>query len=167
MAPGVESDDRGVAGRRDSTPTRVRCVRRWLFLAGYAAVFVWSSTGAGFPQAAESRCSRGSSAHSWSWRCFTPELRVWRVLVDWIPFTLVFIVYDYSCGVADTLGMPVHVTPQITMDRWIGLGTVPTVWLQQHFLSQRSVHLWQVVPSVDLPEPLRRALRGGGMAVRR
>jgi membrane-associated phospholipid phosphatase len=78
---------------------------------------------------------------------FTPELRVWRVVAEWVPFGLVFIAYDYSRGAAETLGMPVHVTPQITMDRWLGFGTVPTVWLQQHLLSRNRVHAWQVIPS--------------------
>ena len=123
-----------------------RRVARWVGLVGYAVVFVWSSRRWGFPKQREEVIAWLVGALVVI-AAFTPGRRVWRVLVDWIPFTLVFIAYDYSRGVADTLGMPVHVTPQITMDRWIGLGTVPSVWLQQHFLSQRSVHLWQVVPS--------------------
>ena len=127
-------------------PGAVR-VARWLGLLAYGALFVWGYRRWGFPRQREEVIAWLVGALVVV-AAFTPGRRVWRVLVDWIPFTLVFVAYDYSRGAADTLGMPLHVTPQITMDRWIGFGHVPSVWLQQHLLSQRSIHSWQVVPSV-------------------
>ncbi|MGI8761452.1 MAG: phosphatase PAP2 family protein [Jatrophihabitantaceae bacterium] len=57
---------------------------------------------------------------------------LWTVVADWLPFALVLVAYDYLRGVSDTLGMPTWWTPQITVDKWLFLGTEPTVWLQEH-----------------------------------
>jgi hypothetical protein len=63
--------------------------------------------------------------------------RGWRVLarllVDWIPLVALLMLYDLSRGMADTLGMPVHVTEPAAADRWLGDGVLPTVWLQAHW----------------------------------
>ena len=58
--------------------------------------------------------------------------RVVRLLADWLPVAALLLVYDASRGLADTLGMPVHVTEPAAVDRWLGGGVLPTVWLQQH-----------------------------------
>ncbi|HEY7208235.1 MAG TPA: phosphatase PAP2 family protein [Gaiellaceae bacterium] len=52
--------------------------------------------------------------------------------VDWLPFVLMLWLYDLVRGYADGLWLGIHVRPQIDVDRWLGLGSVPTVWLQQH-----------------------------------
>ena len=39
--------------------------------------------------------------------------------------------YDATRGLADGLGMPVHVVELADADRWLGGGVLPTVWLQQ------------------------------------
>lgn len=63
--------------------------------------------------------------------------RGWRhmrqAVIDWLPFSVVLLLYDYTRGAADTLGMPVHVSGPADADRWMFGGTVPTVWLQEHF----------------------------------
>jgi hypothetical protein len=41
--------------------------------------------------------------------------------------------YDASRGLADGLGMPVHVIEPALVDRWLGFGALPTVVLQQHW----------------------------------
>lgn len=64
------------------------------------------------------------------------------VLVDWLPFALFLILYDYSRGAADTLGMPIHWRPQLEMDRFLFGGNVPTTWLQAH-LKHREVQWWE------------------------
>ena len=51
--------------------------------------------------------------------------------VDWVPFVLALWLYDLIRGWADGAWMPVHWGRQIELDRTIGLGSVPTVWLQQ------------------------------------
>jgi membrane-associated phospholipid phosphatase len=78
--------------------------------------------------------------------------RRWRELVklvlEWIPLALVLIFYDYSRGFATTVNLPLHITPQITLDKIIGFGTVPTVWLQEHLLNPNHVSWWEVIPSL-------------------
>lgn len=62
------------------------------------------------------------------------------IAVDWLPFVLALWLYDLVRGAADGGGLPVHYRPQIELDRLAGLGSVPTVWLQQR--------LWHGVEAV-------------------
>lgn len=78
----------------------------------------------------------------------SPRHRVGRILVDWLPFLLVMLIYDYSRGWAETAGMPIHWYPQIRADRFLFGGVLPTVWLQDHLLDPDRVHLWEVVPAL-------------------
>jgi membrane-associated phospholipid phosphatase len=57
-----------------------------------------------------------------------------RVLLDWLPFTAVLVAYDVSRGLATWVGLPLHMTDIAAADRALFGGTVPTVWLQEHFL---------------------------------
>ncbi len=66
-----------------------------------------------------------------------------RVLVDWTPFTAILFLYDYTRGMADSLGMPVHVTEPIAADRLM-FGGVPTEWLQAHFYTPGYAHWYDV-----------------------
>ena len=52
--------------------------------------------------------------------------------VDWLPLVLALWLYDLIRGYADGAWLPVHYGRQIQLDRLLGLGAVPTVWLQQH-----------------------------------
>ncbi len=45
------------------------------------------------------------------WRAFG------QALLDWLPFTAVLVVYDVSRGIADGLGMPLHVSDVAAADR--------------------------------------------------
>ena len=56
-----------------------------------------------------------------------------RLLADWVPLGAVLVLYDVSRGLADGLGRAVHVTGPAAVDRWLGDGVLPTVWLQQHW----------------------------------
>ena len=50
---------------------------------------------------------------------------------DWWPPLVVLLVYMYSRGLSDEIGLfTVHVTEPITIDRWLGGGTLPTERLQ-------------------------------------
>lgn len=71
---------------------------------------------------------------------------LWTVVIDWLPFALVLVVYDYTRGLAVRLGRPTIWTPQITSDRWLGLGHDPTSWLQSH-LKQPQAAWWEVIVS--------------------
>ena len=68
-----------------------------------------------------------------SWRAYG------QALLDWLPFTAVLIAYDYSRGVADALGMPLHVSDVAAVDR-LAFGQVPTVWLQNRYFDPGSPH---------------------------
>jgi hypothetical protein len=65
-----------------------------------------------------------------------PVWMVW-VAIDFLPFALVLVAYDYLRGLADGVGMPTWWTPQIDVDKFLFGGHVPTVWLQEHLKHQR------------------------------
>jgi len=48
------------------------------------------------------------------------------------PFVVLFLSYDALRPLAPFLAPHVHYWPMINFDRWLGHGTVPTVWLQHH-----------------------------------
>ena len=52
---------------------------------------------------------------------------------DWVPFIALFFAYELMRGYADDFGMAIHITDVIAIDRIIGLGTLPTQWLQGWF----------------------------------
>jgi hypothetical protein len=56
-----------------------------------------------------------------------------RLLADWVPLVGLLMLYDLTRGLADGLGVPVHVSELAQADRWLGNGVLPTVWLQQHW----------------------------------
>ena len=74
--------------------------------------------------------------------------RLLRMLIDWVPWVGLLVVYDLSRGVADTLGRPIHVTQPLAVDKELGGGTVPTVWLQDHLYDPTHLHWWDVAASV-------------------
>jgi membrane-associated phospholipid phosphatase len=66
-----------------------------------------------------------------------------RILLDWLPFVVFLYLYDYTRGIADTLGRPVHVTEPLAAEKWIFHGTVPSQYLQEHFHRLTYAHWWQ------------------------
>ena len=57
----------------------------------------------------------------------------WRAfIVDWMPFIAVLLGYEFLRGLAGSSGLPVHYREVITADRVLGLGQLPSIWLQQH-----------------------------------
>jgi membrane-associated phospholipid phosphatase len=76
------------------------------------------------------------------WRAFG------RALLDWLPFTAVLVVYDLSRGIADGVGLPLHVSDIAAADRGLFGGTVPTVWLQRHFLDPGSPHWYDALATL-------------------
>jgi hypothetical protein len=56
-------------------------------------------------------------------------------LRDWIPFVALFFAYELMRGYADKFGLPIHVTDVISAEKLVGLGGLPTVWLQGLFHS--------------------------------
>ena len=69
------------------------------------------------------------------------------MLLDWSIFIIGVTLYDFARGAARFVDAPVQVTPQADIDRIIGLGHVPTVWLQQHFLEAQP-RWWDAAASI-------------------
>jgi PAP2 superfamily len=55
-----------------------------------------------------------------------------RFLRDWVPVALAFIAYGVTARAVPDLGLGVHYEPQIEAEKIVGLGTLPTIWLQDH-----------------------------------
>jgi hypothetical protein len=54
-------------------------------------------------------------------------------LRDWIPFVALFFAYELMRGYADKFGLPIHVSDIVSIERVIGLGGLPTQFLQGLF----------------------------------
>ena len=77
-----------------------------------------------------------------------PVGEIAHLVRDWVPFGLVLVAYDYTRGLADTLGMPIREGEMIAIDRAIGVGEVPTVWLQDRLYDAASVHWYDVMTTL-------------------
>jgi hypothetical protein len=64
------------------------------------------------------------------------------VAIDFFPFALVLLAYDYLRGISDTVGMPTWWHPQLEVDKFLFFGHEPTVWLQEHLKHARPVGQW-------------------------
>ena len=64
-----------------------------------------------------------------------------RAVRDWSVFAVLLVVYDYSRGLADGLGMPLQIKAPIIIDRALFPGDVPTVELQAR-LGPFDGHQW-------------------------
>jgi hypothetical protein len=56
-----------------------------------------------------------------------------NMLRDWSVYAAMLFGYEYSRGLADQLGVPVHRTLVRDIDRAMFFGTDPNVWMQHHF----------------------------------
>jgi membrane-associated phospholipid phosphatase len=95
----------------------------------------------------------------------------WQMMVDWLPFEAVLLAYDYSRGFAspysaeevkakifpivdvrNDVGIPLHVSFPISADRWLGdrlgMGELPTTWVQEHFHPGVSIPWYGVLVSL-------------------
>ncbi|HEX6337313.1 MAG TPA: phosphatase PAP2 family protein [Jiangellaceae bacterium] len=77
--------------------------------------------------------------------------RNWRVhvraVVDWLPLLGALMLYDFTRGIADTLGMPLRVGELVDAERFLFAGQLPTVWLQERFYTAGDPQWWDVVAS--------------------
>ena len=127
--------------------------RRWVYAAfalGLASFVVWfgiPTDRLGLAALATGFLSIGLLGRGWAaW---------WRMILDWVPFQLVLLTYDYSRGFAspytdeqmaareyptrgvhNDLGLPLQVDPPIDFDKWLAgllsMEPTPTQWLQTH-----------------------------------
>jgi PAP2 superfamily len=61
-----------------------------------------------------------------------------RFVRDWAPVLLGLYGYALTAGLAQRLTLPIHYLPQVEIDKLIGLGSVPTIWLQHHIYTGRT-----------------------------
>lgn len=74
--------------------------------------------------------------------------RTARAVLEWSLLGVLFVLYDYSRGIADGLGMPVQIEAPIVVDRVLFPGDVPTVELQAHLGPFPGQHWWEAAISV-------------------
>jgi hypothetical protein len=55
-----------------------------------------------------------------------------RFMRDWVPVLVGLLAYAATVSAVPSFGLQVHYRPQIDADRVLGLGTLPTTWLQEH-----------------------------------
>ncbi len=83
-----------------------------------------------------------------AWRNYLPWKQHLLFLRDWLPISLLLVVYNVSRAWADDFFDP-HVTEMIHADidmfGWLTGGQVPTTWLQQHLYHPGVVQWWEVV----------------------
>ena len=61
------------------------------------------------------------------------QWRSWgRLLLEWVPLLALLVGYDWLRGAASIPEQEAHASLQIKIDRFIGGGQLPTVWLQHH-----------------------------------
>jgi hypothetical protein len=70
--------------------------------------------------------------------------QVLQLLLDWVPLALVLGAYDFSRGVADSLGIQAHVHTMVDFDRFVFGGTTPTEWLQARLEDPLTIKWWNV-----------------------
>ena len=72
------------------------------------------------------------------------NLKDWRtgVLRDWLPLYVVLLAYSLLRGYASHVLWGPFIRPQLAIDRFIGLGTLPTVALQQWLFDPSHLHWW-------------------------
>jgi hypothetical protein len=125
----------------DTTLGRALRVARWVAVGSYAAFLIdnWYAHGLPFDR------DRLLLSIAIGLACFSigrhPASLVW-VVVDFVPFALVLLAYDYLRGLSDTVGMPTWWHPQLAADRFLFLGHEPTIWLQEHLKHTASGVRW-------------------------
>ena len=70
--------------------------------------------------------------------------QILQLVLDWLPIVVVFSVYDFTRGAADSLGIGVHEHPMIDFDRFVFFGETPTQWLQARLNQPGVINWWDV-----------------------
>lgn len=120
---------------------------RLALLAVYGIVAIWYCAVAGVPFDREQIIlwTCGALAVASVGR---PVREILVLVRDWIPFTLFLVAYDYTRGLADTLGIPVREHEMIVVDRVLGFGELPTIRLQEWFFDPAAVHWYDVAATL-------------------
>jgi hypothetical protein len=68
-----------------------------------------------------------------------------RFFRDWSPVFLIIMAYGAAFELARRISFPIWYRPQITVDRMLGFGNMPSVWLQQHLHASLGIEAFCVV----------------------
>lgn len=68
-----------------------------------------------------------------------------QVVIDWLPFTAVLLLYDRTRGVADHLGLSLHESDILHVERLLFGGSEPTVWMQHHLYNPAHVYWYDAL----------------------
>ena len=71
-------------------------------------------------------------------------MEIAQLVTDWLPMAVLLLAYDYTRGLADSIGIAPHFTTMIDFDRFVFFGQTPTEWLQQRIIDPTAVHWWDV-----------------------
>jgi membrane-associated phospholipid phosphatase len=130
MTRGAEEDEHQLADISRPTPyPRTRRKVRLLAMLGYAALLLlWSET-LGIPND-----TIGVFLWLWlgtvAWNIEAEPRYHLNFLKDWWIPVAGLVIYFFTRGLTDELGLPVHVYMPIHFDEWIGFGQTPTERLQ-------------------------------------
>jgi len=130
VAQGLE-EDASAASSADVTdlPPVTRRQARVLAMVGYAVALAAYAELLGIP-------NDTVSVFVWlwfgtiAWNIEAPPRYHLRFVRDWSIPMVGLVIYFYSRGLTDELGLPVHFTMPIRFDEWVGGGTLPTERLQ-------------------------------------
>jgi membrane-associated phospholipid phosphatase len=74
--------------------------------------------------------------------------RLLRVVLDWLPFTLVLMAYDQSRTVATLVNLPLHESDIASAESRLFGGNIPSVWMQTQFYTPNAVHWYDAVATL-------------------
>jgi hypothetical protein len=67
--------------------------------------------------------------------------RTWGGMVlEWLPLFALLVLYDFLRGAVEVAPDQAHVAPQAAVDKVLGAGQIPTVWLQHHLWTPGHLH---------------------------
>lgn len=120
-------------------------VRRGVFIV-YGAIFLWSIFAFGIPV-------DRLAVLTWMLVAFListigrSKTEMTQTVKDWMILVFIYMIYDYSRGIADQLGVGVNFTLPRDIDRFFTRGTDPNVWMQDTFL-QKHIRWYDVAGSI-------------------
>lgn len=123
----------------------MRSIRFGLFLV-YGLVFVWSFAYNGLPVARLSVLAWVAVAFIIS-AVGRPSHQQRQMISDLTLYAGMWLAYDYSRGIADSVGFPLQVQLPRNIDRFMFFGTDPNVWIQDQFWRPR-IQWYDVVGSL-------------------
>jgi len=120
---------------------------RRILLGGYVVVFLLSAKYNGIPL-------DRLAVLAWMFAAFAvatvgkKKHEVWLMMRDWFTLFTIYMLYDYSRGIADQLGMPVNYTWAHNIDKFLFFGHDPNAVLQHRYYDPTTVHWYDILGSL-------------------